>query len=160
MEFNKPVSKSLPDALLNHVRVSKFISVGACGAIIETVIVSIITIFVGGGPLLAKLVGSGASVSAMFVLNEKWTFANKGDPGLSAVFVRWMKSHAVRAVGISIAFGVLYILTSVISFEVVVRTTDIWPVIANLIGISVGMVFNYVTESIFTWDLRGSINDI
>jgi len=62
-----------------------------------------------------------------------------------------VRSHLVRAVGLGVGFAVLYVLTSVVEFSLPVAGLELWPTVANVIGIGVGMVFNYVAESLFTW---------
>lgn len=141
------------DELLHRTRIGKFISVGAVGATIETLVVAILTTTLGTGALVAKIVGSELSVSTMFVINDRWTFDTNGGIGVMAFGRRWVKSHLVRAVGLSVAFLTLYVLTSVIHFSLPAVGVDLWPTIANLLGIGVGMVFNYITESVFTWQI-------
>lgn len=144
-------TNSTSKALLERTRIGQFVSVGAVGATIETTLVAVLTAFVGVGPLVAKAVGAEASVSAMFVVNDRWTFADAGAGGATAFARRWGKSHLVRAVGLSVAFAVLYVLTGVIDVSVPVWGIELWPTVANIIGIGVGMVVNYIAESLFTW---------
>lgn len=144
-------TKSRVAALAYRARIGKFVSVGALGATIETVIVALLTTVVGAGPLAAKAVGAEASISTMFAVNDAWTFAEEGDAGWRAYARRWVRSHLVRAVGLSIAFGVLYVLTSVLTTTLPVFGVDLWPTVANGVGIVVGMSINYVAESLFTW---------
>jgi putative flippase GtrA len=146
--------KSQLDVLVQQKRIGQFVSVGAVGATIETIIVVILTTSVGLGPLTAKAVGAETSISTMFIANDRWTFAGEGRKGTVAVFYRWVKSHMVRAVGLLIAFSVLYLLTTVIEFKLLLKSVDFWPTVANIIGILVGMIINYVAESIFTWGVQ------
>lgn len=86
-------------ALTHRVRIGQFVSVGAVGAMIETVIVALLTTIGGGvGPLAAKVVGAECSISMMFTINDYWTFAEEGSDSLVAVIHRWGKSHVVRIV--------------------------------------------------------------
>ncbi|ATW89418.1 putative flippase GtrA [Halohasta litchfieldiae] len=138
-------------ALAHRARIGKFVSVGALGATIETAIVALLTTTAGFGPLAAKAVGAEVSISTMFVVNDQWTFAESGKLGVGAFARRWVRSHLVRAVGLGVGFAVLYVLTSVVEFSLPVAGLELWPTVANVIGIGVGMVFNYVAESLFTW---------
>jgi putative flippase GtrA len=144
-------TESPVDGLLHRVRIGKFVSVGAVGAVIETIVVVLLTTTLGTGALAAKAVGAELSVSTMFVINDRWTFYNKGSIGGVAFVRRWIKSHLVRVVGLSVAFLTLYILTSTVQLSLSILGVDFWPTVANLLGIGVGMVFNYVAESLFTW---------
>lgn len=91
----------------------------------------------------------------MFVINDRWTFGDEGGTGHLAFLSRWGKSHLVRVIGLGVAFSVLYLLTDVVEFNLIVAKMDLWPTVANVIGIGVGMVFNYITESLFTWNVGG-----
>jgi len=144
-------TKSPLSALAHRVRIGKFVSVGALGATIETAIVALLTTTAGVGPLAAKAVGAELSITTMFVVNDQWTFADNGKLGVGAFGRRWGKSHLVRAVGLGVGFAVLYVLTSVVEFSLPLAGLELWPTVANGIGIGVGMVFNYVAESLFTW---------
>lgn len=139
------------DDLLRRTRIGKFVSVGVVGATIETIVVAVLTTMLGTGALAAKVVGAELSISTMFVINDHWTFDTEGNIGVVAFTRRWIKSHLVRTVGLSVAFLTLYALTSVIQFSLPALGVDLWPTIANLLGIGLGMMFNYITESIFTW---------
>jgi putative flippase GtrA len=144
-------TESLVDALSQRARIGKFVSVGGGGAALETLVVALLTAGVGVGALAAKAVGSELSISAMFVVNDRWTFATARTPGVGPLVRRWLKSHLVRAVGLAVAFGTLFVLTSIVEFSVVVAGVDLWPTLANLIGIGAGLGINYVAESLFTW---------
>ncbi|WP_081909160.1 GtrA family protein [Haloferax prahovense] len=146
-------------ALIHRARIGQFISVGVVGATIETTIVALLTGIFGISPLMAKAVGAETSISTMFVVNDRWTFADEGDGGMVAFARRWTKSHLVRVVGLSVAFSVLYLLTTVVDFSFLVGGIELWPTIANIVGIGVGMTINYVAESLFTWNVTEIIGD-
>ncbi len=138
-------------ALASGARIGQFVSVGVSGATLETVIVFLLTGLATVHPLAAKAVGAEASISLMFLLNDRWTFAGEGGQGLTATGRRYLKSHTVRIGGLAVAFATLYVLTSLTDIAVVVSGADLWPTIANGIGIGVGMTINYVAESLITW---------
>ncbi|WP_192918439.1 GtrA family protein [Salinigranum salinum] len=141
------------EALFHNARIGQFISVGAVGATLETIIVAALTAVVGFYPLLAKGIGAEVSISTMFVINDNWTFADEGVSGTGAFIKRWGRSHIVRLVGLCVAFGVLYLLTTFIQFSFMILDHEFWPTIANLVGIGAGMMVNYVAESLYTWDV-------
>ena len=143
-------------ALLHRARIGRFVSVGGVGAAIETAVVAALTAGVGVGPLVAKAVGAELSISTMFVVNDRWTFAAAREPGVVRTGRRWLKSHLVRAVGLGVAFLTLFVLTSGLTMSVPVAGVDLWPTIANGIGIGIGLGINYVAESLFTWRVAAS----
>jgi len=138
-------------ALASGARLGQFISVGVSGATLETIIVFLLTGLITFPPLAAKAVGAEAAITLMFLINDRWTFAEEGGNEWSAVGRRYVKSHTVRIGGLAVAFSVLYVLTSWTAIEVIVSGADLWPTIANLAGIATGMTINYVAESLITW---------
>lgn len=138
-------------AIASGARIGQFVSVGVSGATLETIIVFTLTGVITISPLAAKAVGAEASITLMFLLNDRWTFAGEGGTGIRAVGRRYLKSHTVRIGGLAVAFATLYVLTSWTEIELVFSGADFWPTIANLIGIGVGMTINYVAESLITW---------
>ncbi|WP_253738723.1 GtrA family protein [Halohasta salina] len=140
-------------ALAHRARIGKFLSVGALGASIETLVVALLTTTAGIGPLAAKAVGAELSISTMFLVNDRWTFAAAGNAGARPALGRWGRSHLVRAVGLGVGFAVLFGLTRPIEATLPIAGVDLWPTVANGIGICVGMTFNYVAESLVTWDV-------
>jgi putative flippase GtrA len=137
--------------LLSGVRFTRFASVGAAGAFVETVIVALLTTAVATPPLAAKAVGAEASISLMFLLNDRYTFEEEGAAGTAALVRRWARSHLVRIGGLAVAFATLWLLTARTDVAVLVAGRDLWPTIANVVGIGVGLTLNYVAESVFTW---------
>ena len=138
-------------ALVSGVRVGQFVSVGAVGATAETLLVAALTAGYGVVPQLAKAVGAEVSITLMFLLNDRWTFAEEGVDGSRSLLYRYGRSHVVRLGGLVVGFTVLTLLTDFTDVTLVVAGADFWPTVANGIGIVFGMVLNYVFESVFTW---------
>jgi len=138
-------------ALLSGVRIGQFVSVGAVGASLETALVAVLTTAAAAPPLAAKAVGAEASISLMFLLNDRYTFGAEGAVGAVALVRRWARSHLVRVGGLAVAFATLWLLTARTDVTLALAGRDLWPTVANLIGIGVGLSLNYVAESVFTW---------
>ena len=141
-------------ALASAGRLGQFVSVGVAGASLETVLVAVLTAGLAVDPLPAKFVGAEASITLMFLLNDRWTFAGEGEAGLVARIRRYVKSHTVRIGGLAVAFATLYVLTSWTDVRLVVSGADFWPTVANVIAIGTGMTLNYVAESLVTWRVQ------
>lgn len=139
-------------SLVRGVLFGKYLSVGVAGAVTESIVVFALT--AGGlvGALAAKGIGAEFSITLMFVLNDAWTFADSGESGIRPVARRFLRSHAVRALGLAVGFSVLFGLTELTSVTVRVAGLHLWPTMANLVGIGVGFVVNYVGEGLVTWD--------
>jgi putative flippase GtrA len=139
------------EKLLSVTRFGKFISVGASGATVETAVVTFLTVAFGVYGLFAKALGVEASVTFMFLVNEHWTFTEEGDSGRRSFFGRYLRSHLVRSGGITVAFLVYAALLHLVDVTVIIRGSDFWPAIANVISIGVAFPMNYVAEGLFTW---------
>jgi putative flippase GtrA len=143
-------------ALARIDRLGQFVSVGVAGATLETAVVAVLTAGLAVQPLAAKVVGAEASITLMFLLNDRWTFAEEGGVGLLARLQRYLKSHTVRLGGLAVAFATLYVLTAWTDARLVVFGADFWPTVANVLAIGAGMSLNYVAESLVTWRVQDS----
>ena len=139
------------EKLLSATRFGKFISVGASGAMVETTIVTLLTVLFGVYGLFAKAIGVEASITFMFLINEHWTFTEAGDPGRRSFLGRYLRSHLVRSGGITVAFLVYAALLHLVDVSIMIGGSDFWPAIANVFSIGVAFPLNYVAEGLFTW---------
>lgn len=130
------------DELLSVTRAGQFLSIGVVGAVCDNVVLIGLVELAGLQPTLAKVGSAETAIVLMFVLNETVTFADAADGGLLSVGRRLLTSNLVRAGGALTALAVLHVLTS--QFQV-------WYLLANVCGMCVGLVVNYVFESLVTW---------
>lgn len=143
---------SLPtrlDALLSGVRFGKFASVGAIGAVCDMAVLLTLVEVVGIVPEVANVLSIEVAILLMFVINEHWTFASEGRDGRLAR--RVLRSHAVRAGGSLTQYVIFVALINYVAVSVTLAGVELWLVAAKMTGIGVGMVVNYVFESLFTW---------
>lgn len=137
-------------ALLSGIRFGQFASVGAVGAVCDNTVLLTLTSF-GVLPELAKLLGAETAIIVMFALNERWTFADEGLAGWLPLVRRFLTSNVVRAGGVLVATVVFSLLIRTVDLSFPIAGTDLWFLVANLVGIGVGVVFNYAAEGLFTW---------
>lgn len=159
------------EALASGVRFGQFVSVGVLGAVVDTLV--LVTLAEGAGvlPEIATLVGIETAILVMFVVNERWTFAAEGAPGRRSLLGRLKRSHLVRSAGVLtqftvfvLVYRVLFVPVSLGDIGLVTAVTavaglepgglvglDLWLLIAKGTGIGLGMLVNYVFESLFTW---------
>lgn len=116
----------------------KFLLVGMTGMVIDNIILYGLTNYTGLFVLLNKIVSAEASIAVMFVLNDRWTFKQQTD---GTVFKRFIKSNSVRFVGM---------VVGIVSFYTFYRM-GVHLILANILGIGIGFVFNYLFESLWTW---------
>ncbi|WP_135819869.1 GtrA family protein [Halostella litorea] len=141
-------------ALASGVRFGQFASVGAVGAVCDNAVLGVLLQF-GVGPELAKLAGAETAIVVMFLINERWTFADEGAPGAGPLLRRFLTSNLVRAGGVLVATAVFSQVYRNFDVTIGLFGVDLWFLAANLVGIAAGMVVNYVAESLFTWRVHG-----
>jgi putative flippase GtrA len=159
--------------LVSGARFGQFVSVGAVGGIVDTIV--LITLAEGFGvlPELATLAGIETAILVMFAVNDRWTFAGEGELGRRPLLGRLKRSHIVRVAGSLTQFAVFVVLYRLLFVSLtlgqlplwsglvaamglqpmMLADIDIWLLVAKGTGIGVGMVVNYVFESLFTWRL-------
>lgn len=159
-----------PRALLSKVRFGKFVSVGAFGAVVDTTVLVALTAGAGVLPELATVIGIETAILVMFLINERWTFADERTPGPRSVLGRLKRSHVVRIGGSLTQFLVFVIIyrgltvplvlgniglwaavSSAVGLPQSMASFDLWLVVAKATGIGVGVIVNYAAESLFTW---------
>ena len=140
--------------LLSGVRFGKFVSVGVIGAIFDTTVLLVLSEGFGVVPELATLAGIETAILVMFLINDNWTFAHEGRAGRAQFLKRLARSHAVRAVGSLTQFVVFVVVYRLLFVEVSLVGIDVWILVAKGSGIAIGMMVNYVFESLFTWQVH------
>lgn len=143
------------DALVAPGRLGQFVGVGALGALVDLAISSFLTLGAVVPAEWAKLVGAEVAIVLMFLINDRWTFADHGAAGLVAKLRRLIKSNVVRSAGVAIQFTVVYVLTR-LDVTVIVRGRDLWPLFTLPVAIGCAVIVNYVAESLLTWRVHDS----
>jgi putative flippase GtrA len=155
-------------AIASGVRFGKFVSVGAVGAVCDTLVLLTLSEVVGAPPEVAWLAGVETAILVMFLVNEHWTFADHAGPDRGSVLARLQRSHLVRAGGVTTQFVIFEVVYRVLFVDVSLGDLslwtgltaglgvplaglDLWLLVAKGLGIGVGMLVNYVFESLFTW---------
>ncbi|MFB6160165.1 MAG: GtrA family protein [Haloferacaceae archaeon] len=139
------------DALLSGVRFGQFASVGVVGALFDNATLATLKLAFGVSELWAKAAGVEVAIVVMFLVNERWTFADEGDAGRGPFLRRLVTSHAVRTGGVTVQLLVYWLLTQRLAVELVLLGTDLWFLVASPVAIGVAMLVNYVAEGLFTW---------
>jgi len=124
------------------LRFLKFCTVGTIGAVVNLLVLYALTEF-GVFYLLSGLAGIEAGLLSNFVFNRSWTYKDRGTRGLRSVLTALYRDHAVRFVGIMLNLIILWLLTSLFG---------VYYLISQLIGITVGMLWNYGGNQWWTWE--------
>lgn len=144
------------DALRSTTRFGQFVSVGVVGAVVDNATLAALRLGAGVPELAAKAAGVEAAILVMFLVNERWTFADEGRPGAPAVLRRLLTSHGVRAGGVAVQLVVYWALTQRLGVTLVVAGTDLWFLAASPVAIAAAVLVNYVAESLVTWRVGGA----
>jgi putative flippase GtrA len=146
-------------AMTSAIRFGQFVSIGVLGAICENIVLLGLVEGIGLTPEFAKLAGAEISIIVMFAANERWTFADEGRAGLRWLLRRFLTSNLVRAGGVLVGTAVFSALLRWVDISLSIAGIDFWLLVANAIGIGVGMIVNYVAESLFTWRVHTTTGD-
>ena len=135
--------------LFSIVKFSKFTAVGIMGAVIDSSVLSLLVISMSFPLVSSKLIGAELAIISMFLLNEYWTFSEDGLNGKYQRLIRFMKSNIVRSAGVVVATGVMVTIVG----RIETGYGGIELVLANIIGITAGLIVNYILESLITWQV-------
>lgn len=145
--------KAIGETLYAPFRFGKFASVGAVGAVCDNAVLLALAT-AGVMPELAKFIGIETAIVVMFALNERWTFAGVGRPGLRPALRRLATSNVVRIGGIAVQLVVFSLVYRSFHVDVSALGVDLWLLAASGAGIGCGMIVNYTTESLLTWRIQ------
>jgi len=134
-------------AISSGMRFGRFVSVGVVGFVVDTIVITLLTVGFTVPTLGAKLASAETAIIVMFALNERWTFQRWGEAELVSLLRRFVTSNLVRTGGVAVATAVLLALNG---------WFGVWVPVANAIGIGVGFVVNFVFESLLTWRVHTS----
>lgn len=124
------------------VRFIKFAAVGASGAVVNFGLYAILTRFANLLDFLALGISIEASIISNFILNDRFTFADRRVNGRSNLVIRFLKFNAVSLFAAGVQFGVFALLNRIIG---------VYDLIANIVGIAAAMLINYFVNNIWTW---------
>ena len=142
------------EGIVSGIRFGQFASVGVVGAICDNAMLTLLKLGFGVPDELAKVAGIETAIVVMFLLNDRWTFADQGESGFVARLRRLAKSNVVRLGGIAIQLAVFTVLVNQTDQTLFVGGTDFWFLAASVIAIGSAMFVNYLAESLFTWKVE------
>jgi dolichol-phosphate mannosyltransferase len=122
------------------IRISRFALVGLIGLLLNQTILFALHGVGGQPPVVAALIAIEISVLSNFVINDRWTFGDRG--GTRSALNRLVRYHGACLVGI---------LANVSLFSLLVLGFGTHYLIASSLGILVGFVANFHGSSVWTW---------
>lgn len=129
---------------LNEYRILKFMGVGISGIFVNEGILWLMHYQLSLPVYFSGLIAIETSILSNFTLNNYITFKKEKTRG--SFITRLCKYHLATAIGASINYLVLVILTHLLNVE---------PLIANLIGIIFGFLANYTLSEHYVWQRVG-----
>ncbi len=132
-------------ALRSGTRLGQFVSAGLVGMAVDNGVLVSLVEFAGLSPVVGKVIAWEAAIVVIFAINERWTFSTFASGDREALARRFLRSNAVRLAGLLVTLAVLAGL---------VYGAGLWYPAANVVGIGVGFVVNYIAESLYTWRVQ------
>lgn len=124
------------------MRLLKFVIVGMIGAVLGIGLIWVLTDKVGIYYIISAIISAEIVIFSNFVFNEFWTFSDRRS---LSILTRLWKSNLFRSVGLVINIGALFLL---------VEFFGIHYLLASVIAITLGVVWNYSTSTKLIWKLR------
>ncbi len=124
------------------LRFSKFLLVGASGVIVNEGLLWLLHGNAEISLLLSSVIAIEASIITNFVLNNRFTFADRRGKGVKSYFTHLGQFNLVSLGAVAINLGLLWLFKT---------KFGVYYLIANLIGIAVSMLWNYFANNWWTW---------
>lgn len=129
---------------MDFLRLIKFSTVGAIGAVINMGSLWILTELWGIFYLFSSVVAIEITIIMLFMMNDRWTFNDRKSTHIGQFIKRFLKSNLWRSGGLTINIGVLFFLTEYMG---------VYYFISNIFGIICAFLLNYILESRLTWKI-------
>lgn len=126
------------------VKILKFGLVGLSGILVNTGILFVLTEWVHIYYLVSSIFAIEASIITNFLLNDLWTFNGNSKNKFSKKWKRFLSYEVISICGTLINMGILFIFTDLVG---------LWYIIANIIGIFVAFIWNFLVNRNVTWRL-------
>ena len=120
----------------------KFATIGAAGALINTVFLYLLTDVAGIHYMISGALSIEAAIVAMFFLNNHFTFSPV-KKGLRQIIDGLIVSNLVRSVGVVAQLGILYLLTDYL---------DMYYLLSNIIAIFISSILTFIGENRYNWN--------
>lgn len=127
---------------LHGARLLRFALVGGSGVLVNNGILFALVGRVGVPPVLAAVFATECAIGTNFILNDRWTFRDVARSG-DAPWPRRFASYNLLTLG--------GLLLSVAVLAVLQGLAGVHYLLANMVGIGAGMLWNYGSNHHWTW---------
>jgi len=111
------------------------------------------------GDELSSAIAIEISIIWNFLLNNAWTFSDRNEQAKTQFFTRMIRYNLVSLVGLVIQLGTFIAakqgLQSYFGFD----TIGHWKYFAQILGIGVATIWNFLSNFYWTWAQSSSPND-
>ncbi len=128
---------------LRNPRVLKFAVVGGSGVLVNMGVLYLLTHYARIHYMVSSIFAIELSILTNFLLNNYWTWRDRMGKSL---FRKLLQYH--------ISVGVSAVLANWLLLVFLTEVAGIYYLISNLIGIGVGMLFNFVLNDLWTFRHR------
>jgi len=128
-----------------HGEIARFFKFGIVGvlSILLNEFLLWLLLFYGIHLVISSILSIEAGILSSFVLNEVWTFKDRGERGVKAFIHRMGKYNLASVVGLLINFFILIFLSRVFLIN---------PLKANIVGIAAAFIWNFLAHNLWTWN--------
>lgn len=148
VEFNESYStysKHLLKLAWKEGEIIRWVKFGIVGLSTMFLNEFLLWLLLGKLPLIfAGAISIEASTLASFALNELWTFRDRRRGGIKEFFKRMGKYNFACLLGVMLNLFVLIFLSRVFGMH---------PLKANVIGIAVAFIWNFLAHNLWTWHI-------
>lgn len=117
-------------------RILKFACVGCIGIVVNTVVLYILSRWLGLPLAASSAVAVELAIISNYVINDKWTFASR-----AISLRRFTKFNVAALSGLGVNVATVWLLTRL----------GMYFIAANLVGITLGFASNYALSSVWVW---------
>jgi len=128
--------------LTDYRTTAQFLLTGSIGVLVDSGVLFLLHDFLEANLVVSKALATESAIITNFLINDSWTFNRDSQPGTK--IDRLLKSNSIRLLGLS---------ASVVTLVIFHENLKIHLLLANIISIGVGFIFNYILES-YAWGMH------
>ena len=138
--------RTLPPRVGRHFgRFARFGIVGGSGVLVNNAVLLVLVEGLRLPPVAAAVVATECAIVTNFLLNDRWTFADVHRSTTRSWPRRFASYKLLTLGGLVLSVGVLALLH---------RVAGVHYLVANVVGIGAGTLWNYGSNHQWTWSRR------
>jgi dolichol-phosphate mannosyltransferase len=134
-----------------------FALVGFSGVFVNLGMLFLFADAIGLDPVVSSAIAIELSILWNFYFNNALTFRDKNAGASVGFFQRMIRYNLVGLAGLCIQLAVFVVLTRLAMSAFALDHPGIWKYPSQLVGIGLGMSWNFVTNFYWTWSQRSAV---